>query len=164
MALYFDLDGVLREFGSYVLGGEPDRWDATNQDGKTVIQIVNEHPEICLECPETEYLGVVNELLDRIVILSNQLPLWAPYTSQWLNNHIEIPYQVIYTSGPDEKLRILKSSDVIIEDYPKFRDYSQVALISRDYNKHLNVPLRISNARELESFLLSFDDIYYRNI
>ena len=153
MTLYFDLDGVLREFGSYVLGYEPTHWDAINTEGKTVIQIVNERPEICLECPETEYLPIVNKYLDNIIILSNQLPLWAPYTSQWLNNHIKIPYRVIYTSGPEEKLRVLKSKDVIVEDYPKFLDYSQVALITRSYNKHLDVPCRISNVWEFKEFL-----------
>lgn len=151
--LYFDLDGVLREFGSYVLGYEPYSWDAKNKDNKTVIQIVNENPKICLECPETEYLEVVNAMLDSIVILSNQLPSWAPYTSQWLNKHIKIPYRVIYTTGPSEKLKILKSNDVILEDYPNFVSYNNVALITRNYNKHLKVPLRISNVEEFITFL-----------
>jgi hypothetical protein len=161
--LYFDLDGVLREFGTYILGYEPTHWDAT-KDGKTVIEIVNEHPEICLYCPETKYLKIVNEYMDKITVISNQLPSWMPFTNKWLNNHIKIPYEVIYTSGPKEKLAMLKPGDYIVEDYPCFDNYSQVALINYAYNRHLDVPIRISNTEDLERFLLSFDDIYERVI
>ncbi len=163
MTLYFDLDGVLREFGTYILGYEPDHWNAT-RDGKTVIEIVNEHPEICLYCPETKYLKIVNEYMDKITIMSNQLPSWMTFTNRWLNNHIKIPYEVIYTSGPKEKLAMLEPGDFIVDDYPCFPDYSQVALITYAYNKHLDVPIRISSTEQLEEFLLGFDDIYQRVI
>jgi len=163
MVIFWDLDGVLREFGTYILGYEPSHWNAT-RDGKTVIEIVNEHPEICAYCPETKYLKIVNEYMDKITIMSNQLPSWMAFTNRWLNRHIKIPYEVIYTNGPQEKLAMLKPGDFIVEDYPCFSDYSQVALINYAYNKHLDVPIRIFDTRQLEEFLLGFDDIYQRMI
>jgi hypothetical protein len=153
MVVYWDLDGVLRLFGSYILGYEPQDWNATSEDGKSVIQIVNEHPELCLSAPESEYLPIVNERLEKIHLLTNQLPSWVPYTNRWLNEHIKIQYEVIYTKGPTEKLAMLKPNDVLVEDYPNFSSYEQVALITRAYNRGVNAPLRISNIKEFEAFL-----------
>ena len=150
--LYWDLDGVLRLFGSYVLGYEPEVWDAKH-NGKTVVDLVNEHPEICLYAPESEYLPIVNECCNKIHILTNQLPNWIPWTDKWLNNHIKISYEVIYTNGPDDKMAYLDDNDILIEDYPRYSDYSKIALITRNYNKDLIVPTRISNQFELINFL-----------
>lgn len=153
MPVYWDLDGVLRELGTYVLGYEPLSWDAKNKDGKTVIQIVNKCPEICMRCPESKYLPIVNEYLDKITIMTNQMTSWIPYTNQWLNNHIQIQYEVIYTKSPMDKLARLKEGDVLVEDFPGFSNYNNIALIDRAYNRHLDVPLRISNIDQLKTFI-----------
>ena len=152
IAILFDLDGVLRMFGSYALGFEPDDWDAKH-NGKSVIDIINERPEMCAYCPESEYLPIVNEKLDHITILTNQLDRWIPFTEIWLQRHIKIPYDVVYTKNSDQKLTYLGKHDWIVEDFPKFKDYSNIALITRNYNKKLNVPLRISNVDEFTKFL-----------
>ena len=153
--IYWDLDGVLRLLGSYVLGQEPDTWDKKYK-GKTVIQHINEHPEICLHAPESEYLPIVNENCEQLTILTNQLPSWIPWTDKWLNNHIKISYEVIYTNGPDHKLRLIDEKSILVEDYPLFNNYNNIALITRNYNKLLDVPLRISNPDELRKFLESY--------
>ena len=153
--IYWDLDGVLRLLGSYVLGQEPDVWDKKYK-GKTVVQHINEHPEICLYAPESEYLPIVNEVCDHINILTNQLPSWIPWTDKWLNNHIKISYEVVYTNGPDAKFSYLGKDDILIEDYPKYQSYNQIALITRNYNKDLDVPLRISSPDELLKFLENY--------
>ncbi len=151
--VYWDLDGVLREFGTYVLGYEPSYWDAINKDGKTVIELVNERPEICLECPESKYLPIVNEYLDKITIMTNQLPSWIPFTDKWLNNHIQIQYEVIYTKNPGDKLARLKEGDILVEDFPNFPCYDNIVLIDRTYNKHVSAPLRISTISDLKKFI-----------
>lgn len=156
MSLYFDLDGVLREFGTYILGYEPFCWDA-KRNGKTVIEIVNEHPEICLSCPETEYLKVVNDMLDHITILTNQKTSWISFTNKWLNNHIKIGYDVIYTSNAEEKLSMIDKDSILVEDYPLFDNYSNIALITMNYNKHLKVPIRISNIKEFINFIIKYN-------
>jgi hypothetical protein len=150
--IYFDLDGVLRLLGSHVLGYEPTNWH-DKYNGKTIIEIINENPRLCLTAPETEYLPIVNDKLDKIVLLTNQMTSWIPYTDKWLNNHIKIQYEVIYTKGPEDKLKFLKKSDILVEDFPNFLSYSQIALITRKYNEHLEVPLRISSVEQFKVFL-----------
>ena len=154
--IFWDLDGVLRMLGSHVLGWEPNTWDE-KKDGKTVIDYINEHPELCLYSPCSEYLPIVNSRKIHLNILTNQLPSWITWTEQWLDKNIKTSYEVTYTKGPEQKLSMLGKSDIIVEDYPKFSDYSKVALVTRNYNKHLEVPLRISTIDEMEAFL----DKYY---
>lgn len=139
-------------FGSYALGYEPENWDEKH-NGKSVIDIVNERPEICAYCPESEYLPIVNEKLDHIQILTNQMSDWIPFTELWLRRHIKIPYDVIYTKSSDQKLTYLGNNDILVEDFPKFHSYDNIALITRNYNKTLDVPLRISNVDEFNKFI-----------
>jgi hypothetical protein len=153
--LYWDLDGVLRILGSYVLGYEPENWHDT-YNGKTIIELVNEHPELCATCPESEYLSVVNEKLSNIIILTNQLDDWIPFTEIWLRRHIKIPYDVVYTKSGEHKLKYLKKHDILIEDFPNFFSYDNIALITRNYNKKLVVPLRISNTIEFNNFITKY--------
>lgn len=154
--LYWDLDGVLRILGSYVLGYEPKNWYDT-YNGKTIIELVNEHPELCMTCPESEYLSVVHEKLDNITILTNQLDDWIPFTEIWLRRHIKIPYDVVYTKSSKHKLDFLKNGDILVEDFPGFQNYNNIALITRRYNEHLNVPCRISSLIDLRRLIDSHE-------
>lgn len=155
--LFFDLDGVLRMLGPYALTYEPEHWDS-KKDGKTVIEIINEHPEMCMYCPESEYLPIVNNRLNEITILTNQFDTWIPFTEIWLRRHIKIPYDVIYTKNGEHKLGYLNNTnDILVEDFPKFENYNRIALITRKYNQHLNVPLRISNTEEFSRLLDTYD-------
>lgn len=146
------MDGVLRIFGSYVLGYEPENWNDIHS-GKSIIEIVNENPEICAYCPESEYLPIVNKRLNNINILTNQLPSWIPFTELWLNKHIKIPYDVVYTKNSNHKLTYLNKNDILVEDFPGFSSYNNIALITRNYNKNVVVPIRISNTEEFNRFL-----------
>jgi len=154
--LYWDLDGVLRILGSHVLGYEPENWHDT-YNGKTIIEIVNEHPELCMTCPESEYLPIIHEKLDNITILTNQIDDWIPFTEIWLRHHIKIPYDVVYTKSSEHKLSFLKNSDILVEDFPGFKSYNNIALITRHYNEHLNVPCRISSLIDLRRLIDSHE-------
>lgn len=154
--LYWDLDGVLRILGSHVLGYEPENWHDT-YNGKTIIEIVNEHPELCMTCPESEYLSIVNNKLQEITILTNQLDSWIPFTEIWLRHHIKIPYDVVYTKSSEHKLSFLKNSDILVEDFPGFKNYNNIALVTRRYNSHLNVPCRISKQNDLRKLIDSHE-------
>ncbi len=154
--LYWDLDGVLRILGSHVLGYEPKNWHDT-YNGKTIIELVNEHPELCMTCPESEYLSIVNEKLRNIIILTNQLDDWIPFTEIWLRRHMKIPYDVVYTKSGEQKLQYLGKNDVLVEDFPGFRNYDNIALVTRRYNKHLNVPCRISSLIDLRRLIDSHE-------
>ena len=154
--LYWDLDGVLRILGSHVLGYEPENWHDT-YNGKTIIEIVNEHPELCMTCPESEYLPIIHEKLYNITILTNQLDDWIPFTEIWLRRHIKIPYDVVYTKSSEHKLSFLKNSDILVEDFPGFKNYNNIALVTRSYNEHLNVPCRISTPNNLRILIDSHE-------
>lgn len=147
--LYFDLDGVLRMLGETALGKVPESW-GEEKDGLDTIEIVNANPELCLTAAPSEYVDSVNKLLDEVFILTNQLPSWIPYTEQWLDEYLKVPYIVVYTKDSADKLSRLASGDLLIEDYPKFPDYSQIVLVTRLYNQHLQVPRRINSVADFE--------------
>ena len=149
--IYWDLDGVLRALPEHVLGYEPTHWNSL-RDGKNVIELVNENPGLCLSAPETEYLPIVNNNLSKIHLMTSQLPGWIPYTNKWLDDHIKIPYEVIYTTSSVEKLSLL-GDNLLVEDFPNFPSYDRIALITRKYNEHLDVPLRISSVEQFKVFL-----------
>ena len=155
ITLFFDLDGVLRNLIPYTLKYEPDNWDDIH-NGKTVVDIINEHPEVCAYSPGSEYLPIVNERLDHITLLTNQIFEWIPFTEIWLSRHMKIPYDVIYTKSSDHKLKYLGKHDILIEDFPNFFSYDNIALITRNYNKKLVVPLRISNTIEFDNFITKY--------
>lgn len=155
MTIYFDLDGVLRLLGRNGFIHEPNDW-YEKINGKTVIEIVNDNPEICELSPPSEYLNIVNNSFKHIIILTNQLPDWIPYTERWLQNHMKIPYDVVYTKNGADKLTYLNEFDYLVEDYPGFDSYDRIALITRNYNKHIEAPIRISTENEFEQFLGSY--------
>lgn len=152
MSLIFDLDGVLRMLGTAAFGFEVDKWDA-KVNGKSAIEAINDDLSLCISAPESEYLPIVNTKLSEIMLLTNQLPSWIPYTKIWLKEHIKIPYKVIYTNGPEQKLRLLNRDSILVEDFPNFSSYRQIALITRNYNKHLDVPCRISNVEQFKDLI-----------
>lgn len=152
--LYFDIDGVLRMLADEVFGEPPKMWDQKIH-GKTLIDIVNEDPTLCLSAPPSEYLPIVNNLCDEITIITNQLPSWKPWTEKWLKKYMKIPYEVIYTNGPDEKLKYLDEGSLLVDDSPKFSSYKNIALVSRPYNNFLEVPLRVNNQDDLKKLILS---------
>jgi hypothetical protein len=151
--IFFDLDGVLRRLELAAFGHEVNSWHAVNADGQDLIAIVNANPELCLAAPPSEYLSVVNENLESITLLTNQLPSWQPYTTFWIEQHLEIPTKTIYTTCITSKLHNLGVHDILMEDFPGFPDYSKIALVTRPYNAKLHVPVRINNVEQFKAFL-----------
>ena len=154
---YWDIDGVLRLLYCGAFKHEPSYWGET-LNGKTLIDIVNEHPEICLSSPPSEYVKVVNRYCKHLHILSNQLPSWTEWTNKWLNKYIEIPYDVRYTNNPFHKISLLGHNDYLVEDYPNFQDYSKIILINRKYNRGIECPIRISKPNELIKIIAKLGD------
>lgn len=155
--LYWDIDGVLRLLYCSTFRYEPNSWDE-KLNGKSHIDIVNEHPEICLYAPPSEYLEIVNTYCNHLHLLSNQLPSWITWTNKWLNKHVKIPYDVKYTKNPAHKISLLGSNDYLVEDYPKFQDYSKIILINRKYNQDTKCPIRISKPNELIKIIAKLGD------
>ena len=149
--IYFDLDGVLRDLCTATLGRQALRWNEKNRGGKGIIDIVNDNPRICETAPATEYLEVFNTFdFGREVptILTRQLPLWIVHTRYWLMLNVIRNYNLKIV-GPESKLLYLKKGDLLVEDYPGFDDFSQIALIDRPYNREADAEQRIYKPEEL---------------
>ena len=133
MKIWFDLDGVLRDLTREVFGhNEVDRWDYKNCKGKTLVEVVDEMPWICYNAKPLPYLGIVNNVMDHIDILTCQRKSWIPYTEDWCNKYISLPYTIRYIANPQNKLLVLGPDDVLVEDYPLYPSYQQICLIDQD--------------------------------
>lgn len=149
--IYCDVDGVLRILDVMALGRPAKSWDDVNDNGKNVFQIVNDNPDLCLIAPCSEYLPVINEMFSnkKLCILTSQPKPWRKYTEMWLQTHLNINYEVIYTKNPSNKLRYLEYGDWLIDDNPNFDNFDQILLIDRIYNRHVNTKYRIKTPIEL---------------
>jgi hypothetical protein len=150
--IYFDIDGVARRLDLAAYGHEVDRWATKNSDGLTLMDIVNRDPTICARAPPSEYLPFINSLRE-VEFLSNQPPRWQEHTDTWLREHMEIPYKVHYTKGPDAKLDRLHKGDLLVDDYPFFYNYRRIILVDMPYNRDTKCPVRVTSEQELREAL-----------
>jgi hypothetical protein len=156
--IYFDLDGVLRDLCSQVF---PEKvvtdWEFKDELGRNIYQIVCDKPDHCKLAGPTQYLKTINDNFEEIHILSNQPKRWQPFTDEWLEEYLEIPYYVCYTKGPEQKLDILEEEDILVEDYPFFSRYNQIILIDQPYNQMANSRIRVTNPEGLLWILKEFE-------
>ena len=152
--IWTDLDGVLRGLDIAALGKEAEEWGETNPEGKSTTQIIDEAPELILKAPRLEYCGILHRLPPPITILTHQHKGWIPYTEKWVETNLKgLETRLIYTKSAGEKMRYLKNGILLIEDHPKFSDYSKVVLVRRKYNKHVEAPYSVKNPTELIELL-----------
>jgi len=153
--IYFDLDGVIRDTCREVLGYYPHQWDCYGPDGRPYCQIIEDNLRLLYTAPVTQYHEVIKKL-PFVNILTCQPESWRDFTCCWLYEHFEFhQFDVIFVNHADEKLKILKPGDVLIEDYPLFSDYSQIALIDYPYNREVKGEIiRIHEPEELDAFLI----------
>lgn len=152
--IYFDLDGVIRDLSGYVGGGEPDNWQDPMPNGRRLMEYVEANLECLYECPATKYYYIIRRL-PFVRILTCQPEAWRSYTVCWIQEHFEWGrYDIDFVDHADEKLKMLLPGDILIEDYPMFKDYSQIALIDYQYNRNVEGEIiRIREPEELDAFL-----------
>ena len=151
---FWDVDGVMKRLDYLVLGKDANTWEET-RNGKNVIELVNENPEIVLQAEATEYVDRINQLYrgKTLHIITSQRPTWRPYNEKWLYLHLKCAFDIQYTNNARDKLRLLKPGEYLIDDSPLFPDFRQVILIDKKYNRHLMVPTRVHNPDALEACL-----------
>jgi len=148
--IYFDLDGVIRDLCK-VTPYYPQKWDSTF-GGLTLVEYFNKYKHLLIEAPATEYFSTIEKYFaEEITIITSQQKGWEIFAEKWLEIYfIDTKVNIIYDT---EKLYLLKNNDFLVEDYPKYNDYSQIVLIDRPYNREVVSPyLRIHSPQELEIF------------
>ncbi len=142
--IYIDVDGVIRDLCFGAWGNvEVTHWDF-EVNGKGIVDTIDANPEILVKSPPTEYLECLSGL-DHVIFLTAQRPNWIEFTHRWLKMYVPIQWQAIITRGPDDKERRLVDGDILIDDYPGFKSFDRIALLDRPYNRHIDVPLRITD-------------------
>jgi hypothetical protein len=150
--IYFDLHGVISDLSTAVFGFKPVSWNY-KIDGENLIDKVESDLNLLESCAPTEYYDIISEL-QFIFILSAQPEHWRVKSDNWLFNHF-VPERVFrrYVNSPQEKLAILKPGDMLVEDFPFFKDYSQIILIDRPYNQNVKTDRRVKTPAELREYI-----------
>jgi hypothetical protein len=161
MTLYFDIDEVVRSISSVFYPECPTDWMQKTPTGKTVEEAVGEDLTICETAPRTQYLTIINVLLDEVHFVSAQPKSWRPYTDNWLRKNVIPKHYVVYVDHAEEKFKYVRyTDDYLVDDYPNFKDYSKVFIVDRLYNKHVNSAIsRISNEEHLMDVIQRYGDI-----
>jgi len=155
--IYFDIDGVLRALDKELWGSERKSWDGNFVGGVDVCTFLDAHPEVLFSAPPTEYLKSVKNFYTfygfTLYLMSYQTENWRSNTEKWLKKHLNgIKYKVTYVTNLEDKLKLLRNNDLLIEDYPNFSDYSKIIIVDRKYNRHVK-GVRVKTAKQLLNLL-----------
>ncbi|MDD5062063.1 MAG: hypothetical protein PHN44_07280 [Candidatus Marinimicrobia bacterium] len=150
--IYWDLDNVLRDLCKPVWGRDAVEW-FEKKDGMSFVEYLNAHPEILTDAPPTQYLSVALGMKNLHIWTATQTN-WIEPTWIWIKNHIGLPKIEFFSSG-EEKLKRLQEdpTDYLIEDSPNFSDYSQIILIDKPYNGHIDAHIRVGYADFLKTII-----------
>ena len=158
MSIYWDLDGVCRLLDRVFLGREANSWAELDESGKSLLDVFNNDPALGLIAEPSEYLEVANSQ-PEIHFITSQPPTWKKYAAMWIKRYITVPYDIIYTTGCEQKLAILRPGDFLIDDAPLFSDYSRIIQVDRAYNQHVSCPIRVKTPKELTFILREISDM-----
>jgi len=154
MAIFFDIDGVLRDVVTPIFGKQDVFWDELTIDGKSIVQFIEENPSVLETAPAFDYIYVALEY--EVNFLSCQPYHWRKYTNRWLHKHFPIRHlegRVIYVTHAKFKMEYIKDGDILVEDYPHFENYNNIILVDRSYNQKTNASIRVYSPEELCTIL-----------
>lgn len=159
--IYWDLDGVLRDISMATFGFHVPTWHYKGEDGKGIIQRVNDNISILARAPKTEYADLVErayEVMDiPLHILTVQPKRWQSYTRLWvLNNFSRIDCKITIFGHAHEKYQYLMENEVglLVEDHPCLPSYDRIVLIRRPWNSSVNHAHKvISSIEDMEEFI-----------
>jgi len=157
--VFVDVDGVVRDLETAVLGKDHDGGWAKEVDGMPFLDYVTLHRDTLLvDTPETEYCKALQEWSNlagprSFKFLTSQPDEWRPYTEKWLADRFP-GTPVIYVYKPKDKIEIIKKFDgILIEDYPFFESYDNIVLVDRPYNHKVKSD-RVSTPMEFLELML----------
>ena len=148
-----DLDGVLRDLNQ-CLGNDfgvpyPTTWYWRFEE-RTIFDFINSDLNILYRSPKTKYFNtIVSALSKPIEIWTNQPEEWRPLTVKWCDKNIK-NYNLVFLSPKEKYLKLMdEPNTLLIEDNPKFSDYSRIILIDQPYNQKVEANIRVSSPEEL---------------
>ena len=153
--IVFDLDGVLRDIISYLEKRyniptiKEWYWEHEKKDIYELIE--QDNYRALTEAKSTNYLKSIIENFDHLEIWTNQPNEWMPYTNKWIDEHIRgyVDCEIkILSSEVKEKL-LDYNNTYLVEDYPNFKNYRNIILVDRTYNRNIICKHRIKNGKEL---------------
>ncbi|MCK4522023.1 MAG: hypothetical protein KAU20_05600 [Nanoarchaeota archaeon] len=151
--IVFDLDGVLRDLSGSLCRKlnlpYPTTWHWN------AIDLINEDLSILEEAIPTVYFRIIRDYFDEIEVWTSQPVKWRPYTKRWLYRFLgDKVKKTVFVGNPLEKEKLLEAdkSTFLMEDYPHFKSYERIILLSYPYNKEVEAKVRLKSLRELEMF------------
>lgn len=158
MKLVFDFDGVLRNTLLPIVGGEPDKWDWT-KDGLNIYEIVKRNPSILLEAPPTKYLSIISKYITHLKVFTGQPTWWKTSTHAWLHAHVTMPFDVVFVGDIGAKLGYLDDDMLLVDDYPFYDDYTQIAVVDCKYNQNVqSCYRRLHTVDDMEKLFVEVQD------
>lgn len=160
MNLLWDLDGVLRDLGGEVFSNiEIDSWDMV-VDGLSLCDKVENNLWFLYTAPPTKYFDTIIEKTDMLDIITYQKEHWRPLTVAWCEKYIgRNKYNLFFVDDFKEKLYLMDKDSVLIDDFPFFADYTNVAVVDYKYNKDVKNPLiRIETVTQMDNFLQKYKE------
>ena len=152
--IHFDIDGVCRHLIGAIVEGGINQWDQPMPNGQGVCEYIDDHLDLLMTAPATRYCAAIKKL-KNVHFISCQPSSWRPGTAYWIYKHFPNSQVTIdFVEKPEEKMEFLDYNDFLVEDYPKFEDYSKIILIDWPYNRHVEKPaLRITEPWQLKNIL-----------
>ncbi len=153
--IYFDLDGVIRGLSHDLRNGRnPLSWSELLPNGEDLCEHIDKNLHVLLSAPVTPYFDVIEEF-PYIHIITNQRPTWKENTLAWIDKYLGHKRPVVhFVKDFNEKMGFLGEKDLIVDDYPFFKDNSKVILVDYPYNRNVKNPYRrVKTAAELEDVL-----------
>lgn len=152
--IYSDLDGVLRNLAEACFGKHPPSWNTEDKQGRGLVEIIRDNPDILITAKAFPYLAVVKKYGLIILSVPSAVPGWEFLTYRWMGRN-RLFQRVNWHKDGQDKLAYMMPEDVLIDDNPKIAGDKRVWLIDRPYNRHV-VPasgVRIKTARQLEGLI-----------
>lgn len=161
--IYWDLDGVLRDISKGAYGYHIPEWNYRGEDGRNLIQRVNDNISILVKSPPTEYKDLVErayEVLDEpLTILTVQPRRWQSFTRLWILNHFKkVECKIVMFQSPRDKFQFFLEQEpsLLVEDHPCLPSYDRVVLVRRPWNTSVNGSHKvINNIEDMHAFILS---------
>jgi hypothetical protein len=127
MHLFLDLDGVLADFdvaAAQLFGMHPRTYEDTH-GSHLFWSTINNHGSFFLDLPKMEhcdYLFNSVKYLRPTILTGCPFGGWAePQKIEWVAKHLGEDVPVITCKSIDKSMHMLTSSDVIIDDWPKYQ-------------------------------------------